>query len=607
MKYVIAGGGTGGHIYPAIAILEAIARTDTKAQFIYIGVKGKPEESIMPEYIASAQRSIHLHFIRASGLPRTANPWQFLKCALLLKISCLQSLLILFRNRPDRIVATGGFGSVPVVFAGFLLGISSYIHEQNVIPGVANKICAKFSKKVFVSFPASVQYFPAWKTMHTGYPVRQHIRLTPAAEAKRRFGFSPDQKIIFFCGGSLGARTLNEAVLTILPDLLHADNIGIIHSIGRNRSQDYRAFEETTQKLQALNIHRPIPGKYLYTDYIKDIHEAYSAADLVVARAGAGSVMEIAAVRKPSILIPKRAFRGGHQQANAQVLVEQGVATVLQEELDTQTGKELINSAALLQGIFSAFENGKAVREELFDGIVVQNAAADIASIVMNRSPFQLLEEWTLNPPAHPETYVTVLEKLYQSPDWKIRNVAVKLTGVLKTSALLPNLIACVCNRTPASFFNRMFGGDYKEVGFVRRNAVRVLAHMGARTPDVYSALLTALSDPYYEVRSEAARAGRQLFAPDRTELAEFLTRLCTLTTDRNFEVLIAAIEALGELAPTIESTGNMRALSYHTNNRVKSAVAHAYKRLHERGIISMEEYRTHLNMIFIPGGYLTT
>jgi len=326
MRIVLTGGGTRGHVYPALAIAEMIRRRQPNTDFLYLGVRGKAEEVLLRD-----RPDIDFAPITAAPLPAGLFAFRTILFPAQLLLGILQSIVVLVRRRPVLVIGTGGYVAFPVFLAAKLLGIPTLIHEQNVQPGIANRVLGRFASRIGVTFSASLAVFPEDKVRVVGYPVRSMLSLQPRAAAKAALGFSAETPLLFFFGGSQGARSINELVLALLPRLLAETSIGILHGTGTYRSPDYRAYDDTLAGLSQAGLTDAIPGRYLVRAYWDDIETAYSAADLVIGRAGAGTVMETARLGLATVLIPKWAQRGQHQLANAAMLADIGGAVILQE------------------------------------------------------------------------------------------------------------------------------------------------------------------------------------------------------------------------------------------------------------------------------------
>jgi UDP-N-acetylglucosamine--N-acetylmuramyl-(pentapeptide) pyrophosphoryl-undecaprenol N-acetylglucosamine transferase len=383
MKYLITGGGTGGHIYPALAIVEAIRRNDPDSVILYVGVRGKVDEEILKDKVEA--KKFDIKFVRSSGFPRRIFSFKVFKFIFNLKIGISKSFFILLKFNPDIIIGTGGFGAFPIFFANLFFRKKTFIHEQNVHPGLANEIMGKISKRIGVSFRETLNFFPKGKTAFVGYPLRQIIKPLNKEASKIKLGFQPRKKIIFFFGGSQGARSINNVVVELLPVFLEKENIGIIHSAGRYVSSEYDAYSDTISKLNGKGIKGSITGKYLVERYFNNMGEVYSATDLVVSRSGAGTINELSAMGIPSILVPKSLVPGNHQFYNAKALADVGAAVIVKEKILSENGRkyEWINPKELMEIIMDVINNDSKL----------ENMSNSVKSIYISDAPERICAE----------------------------------------------------------------------------------------------------------------------------------------------------------------------------------------------------------------------
>lgn len=336
---IISGGGTGGHLFPALAIAEALKKLDPSVKLMFVGALGKLEMEKVPAagYVIEG--------LDIMGLQRSFT-LQNLKFPLRLLKSLLKSRAIINRFRPDAAVGVGGYASGPLLFMAARKGIPCLIQEQNSYPGITNKILAKKAAGICVAYPGMERFFPASKLMLTGNPVRKSIveHSTDRTAAVSQFGLSVDQPILLVLGGSLGARTLNEGLLAGL-DRLRAAGIQVIWQAGKRY---YAALQtQTSGKYPGLKL----------IEFITDMDAAYSAADLIISRAGAGTISELAWAAKPVILVPSPNVAEDHQTRNAEALVKTGAA-VMVTDADVpatliSTALELLDSPARQQELAS--------------------------------------------------------------------------------------------------------------------------------------------------------------------------------------------------------------------------------------------------------------
>ena len=332
--YLFTGGGTGGHVTPNNAILDEVRRLEPDARFLYVGSARGYETRV-------AAKGIPFRSVACAQFVSPRRPVRFVLMALKLLIGTVQSFLICVRHRPAVVMATGGYVSVPVVIGAFLARRRIFLHEQNVEPGKANRLLAWLATRVGVSFAETVARFPKGKTFHTGYPVRRDICEGNAERARERLGLAPGTKVAFFVGGSMGARSLNRGVVDALKTLLQTENLAVVQCTGLATTGEYQAFEDTRQRLERQGLSNAIPGRFVCKDFFNDIGDVYALADLVIARSGAGTVMELAALGKPCVLVPKTDSPGDHQHLNALALEKVGAARVLFEERTDDGGQRI--------------------------------------------------------------------------------------------------------------------------------------------------------------------------------------------------------------------------------------------------------------------------
>lgn len=313
----------GGHHTPALAVFAALHRKfkirNSKFEFFWIGHKYSMwgDKSVSAEYQEVTARGIPFFDLKAGKLYRTFHPLKLLR----LPFGFLQAFYYLLKIRPQLIVSFGGYLAPPVVIAGWLLGIPSVTHEQTVVGGWANRLVARFAKKVFVTWEESLKFFPKEKTVVTGNPIR------PAIFKKTQI-HSPKLKTLYVTGGKQGSHLINEVVREALPQLLKKYNV--IHQCGR--SSVYNDFDTLRSQLSTLKS--DLRSRYLLKDYFteEEIGAVFAIADVVVSRAGANIVYELAALGKPAILVPIPWVSHDEQRQNAQILVDAGLAVIIEEE-----------------------------------------------------------------------------------------------------------------------------------------------------------------------------------------------------------------------------------------------------------------------------------
>lgn len=315
LRIIISGGGTGGHIFPAISIANAIKSQCPEAKILFVGALGRMEMQRVP----AAGYEI-------KGLPICGFDRKHLlkNIAVLFKIWKSQRMAnkIIRQFKPMAAVGVGGYASGPTLNVCAKHGVPCLIQEQNSYAGVTNKLLAKKAAKICVAYDNMERFFPAEKIIVTGNPVRQNLlenTLTPQ-EARTRLGLSPDKKTILIVGGSLGARTINESVLRHL-DLVEKCGAQFIWQTGKYYHADI---------VKALEAHRELPMLHV-SDFISDMGLAYKAADLVISRAGASSISEFCLIGKPVVLVPSPNVAEDHQTKNALALVNKDAALYVKD------------------------------------------------------------------------------------------------------------------------------------------------------------------------------------------------------------------------------------------------------------------------------------
>lgn len=314
-RILISGGGTGGHVYPAIAIANKMKELAPDTEFLFVGAKGKLEMEKVPD------AGYKIEGLWISGLQRklTLKNLMF-PFKLLSSMMKTKSIINLFK--PDVVVGVGGYASGPTLQAAAKKGIPTLLQEQNSYAGLTNKLLAKKARRICVAYENMDKYFPKDKIVLTGNPVRTDIINVDKKRqaALDHFGFSAKKKTLFAFGGSLGARTINESVLNHLEDLIASD-IQVIWQIG---SFYFKEFEE---KLASYNL-----KQIRHFEFLKEMDLAYAAADVVISRAGALSISEICLTGKPVILVPSPNVSEDHQTKNAMALVVEKAALLVKDK-----------------------------------------------------------------------------------------------------------------------------------------------------------------------------------------------------------------------------------------------------------------------------------
>ena len=316
MKVIFAGGGTGGHLYPAIAMAREILKRDPASKVLFVGTPEGIESRIL------SKEGLELKTIRVKGLKGKKRMEQ-MRALLSLPQALMDSLSILRSIQPDVVVGVGGYASGPLVLASFLSGRKATLQEQNSIPGITNRILAKLVDRIYTAYLESHSYFPKEKILQTGNPIREGLGSGSREEALRHFGLDPDKRTVLILGGSLGAHAINLMV----SDMVRTGDwawtpVQFLHQTGE---ADYQ---------EVLNAYESSGIRASVHPYVHEIALAYAAADLAVSRAGAVALSELCVSGLPSILIPFPFAADDHQKHNACVMADTGAAEVfLQEDL----------------------------------------------------------------------------------------------------------------------------------------------------------------------------------------------------------------------------------------------------------------------------------
>lgn len=327
-RIVISGGGTGGHIYPAIAIANALKAEDSSVEILFVGAEGKMEMEKVPK---AGYRIIGLPIVgikREVSLENVAFPVKLTR-------SLLKARSVLREFRPDVAVGVGGFASGPLLMVASLLGIPTLIQEQNSYAGITNKLLARRAKTICVAYPGMEAFFARKKIKLLGNPVRSDIlnSTSKRPEAVAHFGLDDHRKTLFVMGGSLGARSINESIREGLKKLNDA-GYQVLWQTGK-------AYIETAREA----IAHVRSDRVKAFDFIYDMDLAYAAADVVISRAGALSVSELCLAAKPAILVPFPAASEDHQTKNAMSLIRQSAALLV---ADSHASRDLVETAIRL-------------------------------------------------------------------------------------------------------------------------------------------------------------------------------------------------------------------------------------------------------------------
>jgi len=326
MRIVLTGGGTGGHLFPLVAVIRKMKeKLGPEGEFLYIGSGATMEKEVM------SKEGIPMKFVQSGKLRRYFSMQNFVDF-FKIPIGFIQALWILLWYMPDVVFSKGGYVAVPTVLAAWVYRIPILIHESDAMPGMSNRFLANFASRIAVAYPTAEEYFPAEITALVGNPVRSNIADGDAKMLRMQFEFTESKKTILVLGGSQGSQVINNAIVRILPKLL--EYVQIIHQTGEKN------YEEIVRQAGEFGI-KARHGGYYPIAFLDEnmLRDAFALSDLVISRAGAMFITEIAANKKPAILIPLDGSANDHQRLNAYELAKVGGALVLEE---TNLGEHLL-------------------------------------------------------------------------------------------------------------------------------------------------------------------------------------------------------------------------------------------------------------------------
>ena len=630
-RIILTGGGTGGHVNPALAISEGISKRDPSARFLYVGVQGKAESVIVK------RAGYPLRFVSSAGFPGLRPSFRLVRFLLKLTLGVFQSVVILLGFAPRWVIATGGYVSAPIILATLLLrilGLSPtrvFLHEQNSIPGQLNSLLGRWVDRVFLTFPQTLSFFPRNGVL-VGYPIRQSIALLPKEEAYAHLSFPVPQerRVVFVFGGSQGARTINRSLVDALPYLIpRRDRLFIIHGTGLSKSNEYDAAVDTERCLEKTLSPQErtlLEDFYYRQDYFHNIADVYSISDLIVCRSGAGSLYEISRMGKPAILIPKANLPGDHQVMNARAMKHSGAVEILFEDTIVEDGKvlEKLEGKLLAERILNLLEDLERLGElgnrsrEFFRHRAVERILSEIYQdhsfdngvshdtvpmkpLLSKPRLLQVLSAAYGSAPGEYDPLRVVGDEddlfcyqhraatLLTSKGWPDRNVGVKLIGLTHYREKVPTLLYMLADRTPANPVRRWFGGDFEQVAFIRRNIVQALQVLNYCDATVEEHLLIALKDPYFEVRSQVCAAVAH-FGSALEGKGIWVSAMVECLQDKSFEVAAQAAKALGEIGNDERVMQVLLQLKESHYWQVRNAGLIGIRRLVERDVVQPSE-----------------
>lgn len=324
MRIIVSGGGTGGHIYPALTIVRAIQKKISDAEFLYVGTKDGLEADIVPK------EGLAFETVNIQGFKRSLTPENLVRGAQAFG-GVMKAMGIVRRFKPDVAVGTGGYVCGPILLASSLMGIPTLIQEQNVMPGVTNRLLSRFVSCIAMGTKEAAAHFPKGKRVFTGNPIREEVMKARSEDGKKMFGLDPKAKTVLVSGGSRGARSINRAMIGVLAHYAGRSGVQILHVTGKV------GYDETLENLRDAGVDLSAAGNLFIEPYLYNMPQALACADVAVFRAGAIGIAELTARGVPSVLVPYPFAAANHQEMNAQAIASAGAARmILDRELTAE-------------------------------------------------------------------------------------------------------------------------------------------------------------------------------------------------------------------------------------------------------------------------------
>ncbi|MFO7810339.1 MAG: UDP-N-acetylglucosamine--N-acetylmuramyl-(pentapeptide) pyrophosphoryl-undecaprenol N-acetylglucosamine transferase, partial [Candidatus Delongbacteria bacterium] len=598
------GGGTGGHVYPTLAIAEQIKKNEPDAEFLYLGTKDHIEAKIVPA------KGYKMKYIRSTGMPAKKVSLSMLKFMLSVLAGTLKSIFIVLSYKPDMIIGSGGFVSAPPIFAGHILRklklskTKMFLHEANAEAGKLVKFAGPMCDGVGVSYRVSLKDFPT-NGKYVGYPVRAEFFDGSKEKSRKKLDINPEKFVVFSVGGSQGARTINRALADSLKYLKEQKDLLIIHVTGHG-SPGYNAELDTIKRLEKNGVSGDEYSFYKRMPYADPIKDYYFASDIVITRGG-GSLNEIAVCKKPSLIIPKANLSGDHQVMNALNMKNSGSAEIIYEEVMAEGEKlvikvEGIKIADALKDLLSD-KKRLAEMSECANNSVLINANKEIYGFIRSIFEKKSFTSVSVEPKQHnPFAEMTVFQ-IYSrllkmsreevdnnwhldyinyrashfliSPCWNVQNTAVKIVGL-------------TADRTKIPFLSVLLTTN--KIGFIRRNIMAAYKHIGTYNETVEKDIFRALQDKYWEVNVEGLKCIRY-FRKDTSQNSKFKPYIINALRNGNHEVLINAINSYSIFVKDVKDLQVLQNYYYHNNCKVRETIISVLAELRDENQISADQF----------------
>lgn len=640
IKFIFTGGGSGGHVSPALAVAAELKKTLPEAEITYIGVKNKAEAHMVPK------AGFPLKFVKSAPLPQGKSPVKLLKFAITMFSGLSKAALLLLKIRPAAVFATGGFVSAPTVFAAWILRKATFglfktrimIHESNTDLGKMNKAAAKAADKVAVSFSETIRHLPKNKGFFSGYPVRSSIALEERSAARKELGIPDDAFVIFAFGGSQGSRTINRVLANSAKKLLEDPNTYIINGAGKpfGKVYEYHGFNDVSEILEKQNLGEA-KKRYILRDFIDNMGLYYAASDLLVIRAGAGSIVEVCRQGKPSLIIPISNIGNDHQIGNARFIERAGAAAVIYERTDPLNGidiafadaAEFCETVSRLRENKLKLEKMSEAAKNIFPGnpaeIIVKNLLylchlgekpAEIKGsefvtdrvLGLNSTSLEKFLQKTKSGAEKPleadevKLIKNKIDMLFSSHNPVIKARACRSSGILGYAEVIPLIIRYAADKNSAPFLSRD--------AFAALKQLTLICETGRRE-DLFNAILLGLENSYYETRFSAEKcipafAGH--FGISENERGKFLNLLFKNMNDHCFEVRAEAILAAAQISTDTENLlKHFSKLYFDAVWKVRMAILQAFEILIKRGVLDKNAAAAEIDRILITSNGYTT
>jgi UDP-N-acetylglucosamine--N-acetylmuramyl-(pentapeptide) pyrophosphoryl-undecaprenol N-acetylglucosamine transferase len=641
IKFIFTGGGSGGHVSPALAVAAELKKTLPEAEITYIGVKNKAEAHMVPK------AGIPLKFVKSAPLPQGKSPVSLLKFAVTMFSGLTKAALLLLKIRPAAVFATGGFVSAPTVFAAWFLRKATFglfktrimIHESNTDLGKMNKAAAKAADKVAVSFSETIRHLPKNKGFFSGYPVRSSIALEERSAARKELGIPNDAFVIFAFGGSQGSRTINRVLANSAKKLLENPSTYIIHGAGKpfGKVYEYHGFNDVSGILEKQKLSEEEKKRYLLRDFIDNMGLYYAASDLLVIRAGAGSIVEVCRQGKPSVIIPISNIGNDHQIGNARFIERAGAAAVIYERTDPLNGidiafadaDEFCETVSKLRADKQKLTEMSEAAKNIFPGnpaeIIVKNLLylcrlgkkpdeikgtefVNDRVLGLNSTSLEKFLQKTKSGAEKPleadeiKLIKNKIDMLFSSRNPVIKARACRSSGILGYSEVIPLIIRYAADKNSAPFLSRDAFVALKQLSLVCETDKR---------DDLFKAILSGLENSYYETRFSAEKcipafAGH--FGISENERGKFLELIFKNMTDHCFEVRAEAILAAAQISTDIENLlKHFSKLYFDAVWKVRMAILQAFEILIKRGVLDRSAAVSEIDRILITSNGYTT